>query len=150
MSWPTAYVKVNGTYCTMRYIGKILNILPNSANARVRRLQRTTGRTELTWDELKRGSRGYVYLAKMPRNFPCRNELRRKLSDRGMTFENLAERMGTTRGYVNRVLGRVAAKSRATLTPEFVQRCCEALELSPEAAALVHELGAREVGWRIL
>ncbi len=150
MSWPTALVHIDGSDYTMREIGKHLNILPNSANARVRRLQRTTGRTELTWDELKRGSRGYVYLAKMPRNYPCRNELRRKLSDRGMTFEHLAKRMGTTREYVNRVLGRVAAKSRATLTPEFVQRCCEALELSPEATAVVHELGAREVGWRIL
>lgn len=141
-------ILVDGSPRTFAQIGKYLGIKTNSANARVRRLQKTLGAdVELTWELLERGSRNFVYRKKLPEKFECRNEIRKQLLDRGIGFQELANKMKTSRQHVNHVLGNVPDKSRYALTPDFVTRVCKVLKLDRMDTHYMHELGARENGW---
>lgn len=139
-------VKISKELFTFKDIADRLNIKPNSANARVRRLQRVLGRQELTWQELEHGSRGFVYRKKLPAKYQCRNELRKQLVNKGISFQTLANRIGSTRQHVDRVLGS-NKKNTYKLTPAFVTRVCKVLDLDELDTAYMHELGARENGW---
>lgn len=141
-------IKVEGAEYNIRQIGARIGLKPNSALARYRRLLRVTGRKELTWDDLKRGSRGYTYSRPLPKHLVCRNKLRELMRDKGFTSSSLAGAIGSTRQHVDRVLGSAARdRRRNALTPEFVTRVCKALGLDEHETALMHELGAQESGW---
>lgn len=144
----TLLVEIEGQRYTFRQLGERLRLKPNSANARLRRVQRVLGRDKVTWQELERGSRGYVYKKKLPEQYECRNAIRRILVDRGIGFQEVADKIGSTRQHVDRVLGTPSKKNRYALTPQFVARVSTMLELDEVEAAELQELGAREAGWR--
>ena len=142
-------LKVNNIETTYENIGAYLGIKPASAHARIKRLRKVAGKDiKLTWELLERGSRNFVYRKKLPEKFECRNELRKQLLDRGIGFQELAKKIKTSRQHVDRVLGCVSDKNRYALTPEFVTRVCKVLKLDKLDTAYMHELGARENGWR--
>ena len=146
--WNKAFAVVDGVTYDMKQLGAKLNVTPNAITQRLRRLKKVLGKSEFTLDELKRTTRGYVYKQKLPAKYVCRNRIRKLCVDKGFTFKELARRMRTKAQHVDRVLGAVHRKNRYALTPEFVSRAAKALELSAEDRADLHELGAREAGWR--
>jgi hypothetical protein len=144
----TLLIEIEGQRYTFRQMADRLKLKPNSANARLRRVQRTLGRQAVTWQELERGSRGYVYKKKLPEQYECRNAIRRMLVDRGIGFQEVAKRIKSTRQHVDRVIGTPSKKNRYALTPQFVARISAMLKLDEVEAAELQELGAREAGWR--
>lgn len=142
-------IKIEGAEYDIKQIGARIGLKPNSALARYRRLARVVGRNEVTWAELKRGTRGYSYSRPLTKNLVCRNKLRELMRDRGFNSGSLAAAIGSTRQHVDRILGAAARdKRRNALTPEFVTRACKALGLDDHETALMHELGAQEAGWK--
>lgn len=142
---PVKYVIVDGVPTTFKEISDRLGIKPNSANARIKRRQKITGRTEFTWDELKRHGHGFSYKGKLPEKFICRNYIRKLMCDKGYSYVQLAKAMRTSDTFVARVLGKNA--DEYALTPEFVWRVGVALKLNKDELHELQELGARENGW---
>lgn len=142
-------VTVEDKQYTFKEIAARTGLKVNSANARYRRLCRILGTKNPTWAQLERGTRGYIFVRRLPKKYVCRNALRAKLDAQGFNSTSLAAAIGSTRQYVDRVLGVRATLSRPNaLTPEFVTRVCKVLRLDEHETALMHELGAQESGWQ--
>ena len=95
--WNKAFVVIDGVQYDMQQLGTKLGVSANAITQRLRRLRRVLGKSEFTLKELERTTRGYVYKQKLPAKYVCRNAIRRLCNDKGITYDELAALMGSSR-----------------------------------------------------
>lgn len=144
----TILTEIDGTPYTFVQIGKRLKIKPASANARVKARQRATN-TPLTWEVLEEIGHGFNYRKSLGPTYPCRNAIRREMSNQGWTYGRLAIATGYAHNTILRTVGAAGVNNRSPLTPAFVSAVAKALKLSKEKTHALHQLGARETGWKL-